>query len=141
MTANQEYGNGRTSTIIELESTEEVRKAQIVTEAFYNYRSNSVIFRLNPRYQGLLIDSPIDLKDPKRTTEELCEHLESNGVTTDDIEKLGDMLNDNYDRIVKHYAQQTLEQTSIGQRAKERVEKLKKWISYRCCNISGINDA
>lgn len=74
MTANQEYtpgnsngGNSRTSTIIELELTEEVRKAQIVTEAFYNYRSNSVTFRFNHRDQSLLIDSPVDLKDPKTT--------------------------------------------------------------------------
>jgi len=135
MTANQEYGsgNGRTNTIIELELTEEVRKAEIVTEAFYNFRSNSITFKLSPRYQSALVDSPVYLEKIKQTIGELHDVLKSYGVIEEDNVKLEDMLTNNLDqntvdgkKFWQHYSQQKFEQTNAGQRKRKERNDRKK---------------
>jgi DNA replicative helicase MCM subunit Mcm2 (Cdc46/Mcm family) len=55
----------------------------------------------------------------KETYEEFCSNLKNNGVRTEDITQLQDMLSLNHDRILNHYHQQELEQTSAGQRKRK----------------------
>jgi DNA replicative helicase MCM subunit Mcm2 (Cdc46/Mcm family)/transcriptional regulator with XRE-family HTH domain len=117
-------GNGA---IIQLELSKVTRR--IMPECFYNFRSKSVLARLNGKYQNKWIDSPIDVDDWAYTYEVWVNNLERSGVAADDLAILVNILNlnDNYNRIMDHHRQQTLEQMSIGQRnRKERIERQKK---------------
>lgn len=138
MTENQEYptdgngngnGNGgpsRTNPIIELIMTEGVQKKQIATECFYNFKSRSIILRLNRKYQNIQVDLHFDPENLGQSDKETFDILKSNGVTPDDITEVWDMIVFNHNKIMDHYNQQELEETSIGQqKRKERSDRFK----------------
>lgn len=114
------------NTVMVLELTEEIKEKQIVTSFLSSFNSKSVILQLKHKYQNKIIESPVVLEDWPLTNKRFDDILKGKEVTEEDRVILVQLLNYNANRITDHFSQQTLEQTSAGQRKKkERNDRIK----------------
>jgi len=112
--------------ITNLELTEEIKSAGIVTSFLSSFNSKSVIVQLNHKYVNKILDLPVMLEDWKQTNERFDNILKNKGVVEEHRIKLIRLLNYNANRITDHFSEQTLAHMHAGRRAKiERKEKAK----------------
>jgi len=124
-----ENGNGHHvgPSVIELELTDDIRDAKLVTKARSSFGSKSVILELHHQYENKIIECyPIEPNKWTETLDRFVNVLESEGVEEKDRTALRRWLNKSSEKIVNHFSEQYKARRTAAQKAREeRLEWLK----------------
>jgi hypothetical protein len=91
--------NNKNSNIVSLELSEDLRNEGIVTSFIINKKFNSLILSLSDSYGKKTIVCPIYL-DWLKTIETFSKRLKNKGVKKEHIANLGDVLDNNFEKII-----------------------------------------